>query len=74
MRYRILTLDGQVLGQRMSKKEAIALALQQAHQLRESIEVQKRNSDGEYEMLTIVLNPEKFSTLDEDDDITWQRK
>lgn len=66
MKYRVLTLDGQVLGHRASKKEAMALALQQARQLRESIEVQKRNSDGEYEPLTLVLNPDKFSTLDED--------
>ena len=66
MRYRILTTDGQVLGHRASKKEAMALALQQARQLRETIEVKKLNSDGEYEPLTLMLNPDKFSTLDED--------
>lgn len=34
--------------------------MQQAHQLSESIEVKKRNSDGEYEYVTTVMNPEKF--------------
>ncbi len=67
MRYRILTLDGQILGHRASKKEAIALALQQARRLAESIEVKRRNRDGEYEYLTMAMNPYKFSTQDEDD-------
>ncbi len=70
MRYRILTTDGQVLGHRASKKEAMALAMQQARQLRESIEVKKLTGDGEYEPLTLVLNPDEFVTQ-EKDDITW---
>ena len=73
MRYRVVTLDGQILGHRASKKEAIALALQQARRLAESIEVKRRNRDGEYEYLTMAMNPYKFETQDEDD-ITRQRK
>jgi hypothetical protein len=75
IRYRILTTDGQILGQRASKKEAVALALQQARQLRESIEIKKLNADGEYEPLTTVLNPDKFVTQEQDDiTLPGQRK
>jgi hypothetical protein len=59
--YRILTLDGHILGYRSTKQKAVDLALQQADRLKESIEVQKRNTDGEYEQITMAMNPEKFS-------------
>ncbi len=59
-KYRVLTLDGHILGYRRNKQDAVALALQQADRLRESIEVQRYSNQGEYEQITIVMNPEKF--------------
>jgi hypothetical protein len=70
MNYRILILDrGIILGYRSTEKKAVELALQQADQLKASIEVQKRNARGEYEQFTIALNPEKF--VSEEGDIIW---
>ena len=59
-KYRVLTLDGFILGYRSTEKGAVELAMQQADRLKESIEVQKRNRDGEYEQITMVMNPAKF--------------
>ena len=47
MAYRITTTDGFILGYRASRKEADALAQQQARQLQEVIVI-KRRIDGEY--------------------------
>ncbi len=58
-KYRVLTLDGQILGYRYNKKEALELARQQARQLSESIEVQVYTNQGEYEQVTIMMNPAK---------------
>ena len=59
-KYRVLTLDGFILGHRRNKKEALELAHQQARQLSESIEVQLYTNQGEYKQVTIVMNPAKF--------------
>ena len=67
--YRILTLDGHILGYRSTKQKAIDLAIQQSIRLHESIEVKKRNADGEYEHCTMALNPDKF--VSQEGDITW---
>jgi hypothetical protein len=64
-KFRIRTMDSFIAGYRSTKKEAIALALQQAERLKESISVEMRNADGEYGQVCIALNFSGFSTIDE---------
>jgi len=58
--YRIVTLDGRILGHRKTYRAAEALALRKAHRLAVSVEILKRNRDGVYEQVTIAFNPWKF--------------
>jgi hypothetical protein len=53
-KYKILTTDEQLLGYAPTRKEAEAFARQQARRLRESIEIKRRNADGEYEQIAMV--------------------